>query len=939
MSVNINMNNERNKDIGHWEIPENLDVSNFNFTWRPDPFDPPFIHQFGTQWQRSGGPKFIVPDSIGVKYQDCQKAIKLPEPEKFKILVDSEVQFDFSWHPDEAEPPFIWTFGNQFHQPETMPTIEYVVGEATDRKYVYDLRAHLLGNKKYWYIKDSIDITEFDFTWHPNPVDPPFIYAWGNKWVPAEVKPTIEYRIPNATQYKYMGNEVKILPIMDNWTVYNENDKTTFDFSWRPNPLSQPYIYQWENNGPTYTVPGATEVKLMQRDHDFFIVPKYYIKTTLEDLINEHITEVFWAINPDLNYDKFDFKWKPSEENFKHINVFGNETSKDTQTYYVNGPMVAMGFKDFNYIDTTLLDIDTKLSMFYIDTGNSNCTERFNKLKEKYPQIQKTRFINSWVDTVTRCIKKTETKLLWVLCSDLDYDEFEFDFYPTTWQMDMIHVFGTQYSHWGNTYLINSEMFIKDTKLIKIIEHLKNINHVHGKTAKTLVCKYDILNINHGNNNFNLAYLKTLGKHIFETSYQKSYLYTILTWLKENRGIIKNYIWVTSSICNYEQFDFSWHFDPFKDEQIHVFSSEFNKSRQKFGDTFLINIQNFLEYAESLNKLEEYKKEINYIEYITVPRLPHPIYKHNYDSQVDGIKHLKEEYFPYYELHTPDFIDTKTNILNLWEENKSTIIVGSKGASQITVPHIAINKINNEIYDYPFIDKAKILSNSRTLDIVFISNGEPCADENYNTLINSLKKRKLTNRVVRIQDINGRIASQHAAANLSNTSWYFLVNGKVKVNDTFNWEWQPDRLQQPKHYIFTVSNPVNSLIYGHQAIVANNKALTLNTVKRGLDFTLDSLHEVVDMNCGVAVYNTDPWTTWRTAFRESIKLRNNDDPVSKFRLDRWTSTGKGDYADISRQGALDGIEYWEMVNGNLEKLLLTYDWEWISKYYKKKYDK
>ena len=26
--------------------------------------------------------------------------------------------------------------------------------------------------------------------------------------------------------------------------------------------------------------------------------------------------EVFWAINPDLSYNKFDFSWRPNEENF-----------------------------------------------------------------------------------------------------------------------------------------------------------------------------------------------------------------------------------------------------------------------------------------------------------------------------------------------------------------------------------------------------------------------------------------------------------------------------------------------------------------------------------------------------------------------------------------------------------------------------------------------
>ena len=64
---------------GYWEIPDGLDTSNFDFDWKPYVYDKPYIHQFGTQWQKTGGPKFIVPDNRGVKYQDYQRAIKLPD--------------------------------------------------------------------------------------------------------------------------------------------------------------------------------------------------------------------------------------------------------------------------------------------------------------------------------------------------------------------------------------------------------------------------------------------------------------------------------------------------------------------------------------------------------------------------------------------------------------------------------------------------------------------------------------------------------------------------------------------------------------------------------------------------------------------------------------------------------------------------------------------
>ena len=137
------------------------------------------------------------------------------------------------------------------------------------------------------------------------------------------------------------------------------------------------------------------------------------------------------------------------------------------------------------------------------------------------------------------------------------------------------------------------------------------------------------------------------------------------------------------------------------------------------------------------------------------------------------------------------------------------------------------------------------------------------------------------------------------------------------------------------------TNPVNHLEYGHQAIVANNKRLTLLTDVRGLDFTMDSPHEIVNMNSGIAIYNTDSWTTWRTAFRECIKLKHysvvNDNQQNFDRLNTWLTVGEGENAQWSTGGAYDAMEYYESVNGELSELMKSYDWEMLKKLYDSKY--
>ena len=64
--------------------------------------------------------------------------------------------------------------------------------------------------------------------------------------------------------------------------------------------------------------------------------------------------------------------------------------------------------------------------------------------------------------------------------------------------------------------------------------------------------------------------------------------------------------------------------------------------------------------------------------------------------------------------------------------------------------------------------------------------------------------------------------------------------------------WQPDRLQQAKHYIFHAHNPVNGLQYGHMAMIAYNKKLVMTNSAEGLDFTLGPSSR----SCSVAKWNS-----------------------------------------------------------------------------------
>ena len=221
------------------------------------------------------------------------------------------------------------------------------------------------------------------------------------------------------------------------------------------------------------------------------------------------------------------------------------------------------------------------------------------------------------------------------------------------------------------------------------------------------------------------------------------------------------------------------------------------------------------------------------------------------------------------------------------------------------------------------------------LDIVYISNGEPDAEKHYRTLVDSVKTG---NKIHRITGINGRTAAYKAAAGASTTAWFFTVFAKLEVHHGFDWTWHPDTAKGPLHYIFHARNPVTGLTYGHMAMIAYNKRSTLATNYTGLDFTLSVPHDVVPRLSGVARYDQDPVLTWRTAFRECIKLKKSSHEDDGDKLEIWKNVGRGQFGEWSKSGARDAEEYYDSVNGEHAPLMLSYDWAWLDQYFKKKYN-
>ena len=508
---------------------------------------------------------------------------------------------------------------------------------------------------------------------------------------------------------------------------------------------------------------------------------------------------------------------------------------------------------------------------------------------------------------------KTSTDNNWLIPDNVDISSFDFTWHPDATDGDYIYQFGTQHQKTGGPKYI-----------IPGAQDIKFVDQIRIRTQRTAEKVYVV---DHLDDNITITLNQIQDKitNITSVRYFDNYLDTLKRIARNADKDGLEFIWVISSVCDYTDFDFTWHPEQWQAGMLHVFASNNNK----FGDTFFMHVPTFRYRADKIELLDWY--DINYVG-VTIPRRPLPIIRHTYDTHVAAVKTL--DFAGPLAIFTTEDNQDYNNIpaVPLWREKTKTIVPLSAGASVAIIPKASVPYIKTQLYDYPNILRTqRHLYIDSPLDVVFIDNGEPNADANYNHL-KWAAERANGIKIHRSTGVNGRVASQYAAAKLSTTPWYFLVPAKLRVDANFDWQWQPDRLQEPKHYIFHANNPINGLTYGHMSMVANNKQLTLNTQGLGLDFTLDSAHEVVPILSGTAEYAHSPMVAWRTAFRECIKLRASlPDVENEYRLTQWL-TQDNTPDQWSLKGAEDAVEYYDAVDGDFAELKKSYDWAWLASY-------
>ena len=375
------------------------------------------------------------------------------------------------------------------------------------------------------------------------------------------------------------------------------------------------------------------------------------------------------------------------------------------------------------------------------------------------------------------------------------------------------------------------------------------------------------------------------------------------------------FFWVVTDLINYENFDFDYIPEQFQQTQMHVWSS----TSQKEGDTFLIPTKHFGKQIASLAFLRDYNS-INYHDSDYLIYCHWPAKQFNFANLITQVKNQQERYCYYYYNNS-----VYQQVPSFWEDSKLYIIDSNK--FNMTVPKF---NFDNELYDHPRIyEQNRTITPAPEFDIIFIHNYEPTYKQN----LEQLKKQcaKIPNKLHVIEGVNGRNLAYKCAANKSTTEYFYAVFAKCKIEENFKFNFIPDTLKTPRHYIFDCYNPVIDHTYGHQAVILYNKLMVLANTGDSLDFTLSQTHDHIPVLANTTTFADNDKVCFRTTFREFIKLsyfqKTKPTEENKFVLQKWLTCNHPVVKDTVDKAK----KYFENNQDDYNKLFDTYEWESIEK--------
>lgn len=214
------------------------------------------------------------------------------------------------------------------------------------------------------------------------------------------------------------------------------------------------------------------------------------------------------------------------------------------------------------------------------------------------------------------------------------------------------------------------------------------------------------------------------------------------------------------------------------------------------------------------------------------------------------------------------------------------------------------------------------------IPIYFLYKDEVNAEDNWAQL------KKIAGESARPFKSIGTIFESHKAiADSCTEDRFYVVDGDCWILDHFKFDRDID-LTQKSVAVYRAKNPINGLVYGHGGIkLFSRDCFGAERLDRpDMTTTLADAYIKVNVLASEHRFNYTPYSTWRTAFREAVKLssginKNNNDQESVDRLTMWCEAGiEAQYGYFSLLGAKQGVIFAKKHKNNLDKVN---DFKWL----------
>lgn len=499
------------------------------------------------------------------------------------------------------------------------------------------------------------------------------------------------------------------------------------------------------------------------------------------------------------------------------------------------------------------------------------------------------------------------TKMFWVVWPDIVVnDNFNFDYQPDDWSTDYVHVFKNN-EFYDGVSLIPKNATITDREL----QHRFFVNKKEVDVRTSCPRPYDVFNVDTYED-----YLQAI-----ETST------TEMFWMSSPNIDVDTNVVNTFYISHHDQLD---------RKQNHAFIHQVD-GKDLYNGVFLCS-----KHLPLSKKEVEYRFPVNRKEHDIVASGPckYDVFEiDTYEEYLQAREISKTEMFyivPPTVTVCEDFVfDTYFEHSNTYDRNINHVFLNGKYHDGIILSSTKI-KISKREWDFKFIASKKehdiLASIPKPYDVVFISYQEPNADNNYEKL-----KEKIPN-AKRVHGVKGIHQAHIEAAKLCNTPMIWIVDGDAEIVNTFNFDYQVPAWLHTHVHVWRSKNPINGLVYGYGGIKLFPKELTLNMDISKPDMTTSISDKFVAVKelSNVTGFNTGPFETWKSAFRECCKLSSKvidrqKDNETEIRLKIWTSIGKDKpFGEYAIAGARAGMIYGQANASDTTALKQINDFDWLT---------